>query len=486
MCVAGFLLLQLAWLVTIPPFGGIDEFDHVYRAAAVAAGDLVADQVPEDGRGLLVEVPPDIVEAAHAQCAELPYTRPDNCASAGEAPGGRVLVASGAATYHPAFYWVVGTVGRPWTGVDSLYAMRAATALLCSLFLGMAAWAATRTPGPWPLAGLAVALTPVLVYSTTVVAPNGLEMTAALALWASLLRLRVERDPGVARRLLLVAVLSATVVATLRLLGPLWVLLAVATVAAFDPGGTRRALVRHARPLCLGVLLVVLSTANLVAWLLGPARAASNPDPVDGDVSIGPVNLAVWALQAIAAFPFRNQPGPPVVYVVVGIAFVLLVVMGLRSLRGAARLVLLVSLGAALVLPLLATLATLDGRGLVWQGRYGLPFAVGVALIASQAVAERSRPVPLSRVVLAGASVAFTIAVSASVLKVRAAEIADGSVAMAGGTWSPPMPAVVVLVVLLGMAALAAAVHSAASGAPAAPGEPGVDRATDEAAGARS
>ena len=35
----GFLLLQAAWMLTMPRATGIDEFDHVYRAASVATGD---------------------------------------------------------------------------------------------------------------------------------------------------------------------------------------------------------------------------------------------------------------------------------------------------------------------------------------------------------------------------------------------------------------------------------------------------------------
>jgi hypothetical protein len=35
----GMLLLQLGWTLALPPFRGIDEFDHVYKTAAVARGD---------------------------------------------------------------------------------------------------------------------------------------------------------------------------------------------------------------------------------------------------------------------------------------------------------------------------------------------------------------------------------------------------------------------------------------------------------------
>jgi hypothetical protein len=34
----GFLLAQAVWILTVPPFRGIDEFDHSFRAAGVASG----------------------------------------------------------------------------------------------------------------------------------------------------------------------------------------------------------------------------------------------------------------------------------------------------------------------------------------------------------------------------------------------------------------------------------------------------------------
>ena len=37
--VVGALLTQAAWLLSVPAFRGVDEFDHVYRAAAVARGE---------------------------------------------------------------------------------------------------------------------------------------------------------------------------------------------------------------------------------------------------------------------------------------------------------------------------------------------------------------------------------------------------------------------------------------------------------------
>lgn len=64
----GMLLLQTAWILAVPPYHAIDEFDHAYRAAGVARGQWVLTEQPANGRGLAVAVPRDMVEAASRQC----------------------------------------------------------------------------------------------------------------------------------------------------------------------------------------------------------------------------------------------------------------------------------------------------------------------------------------------------------------------------------------------------------------------------------
>lgn len=467
--VAGFLLLQLAWTLTIPPFRGIDEFDHVYRAAAVAGGDYVAETAPDDGRGLLLAVPPDIVAAASAQCSKLRYTGPDNCSPAGPAADGRVLVASGAANYHPAFYWVVGKAGAPFEGAASLYTMRLVSALMCAVFIALATWSATRTPGPWPIVGLGVALTPVLVYSTTVVAPNGLEMSAAIALWTSLLRLRVETDPVVASKLVWVAVASAAAMCTLRLLGPLWVLAILTTVFAFDVGGCWNAVKRQRLRVIAGFFVVAASAANFLAWQILPDRGVAPDDSGDGGFTL--LHVPVWMLQAIAAFPYRNQAAPAVTYVVVGLLASGLLLLGIKTLSGTQRWVLIGSFVASVVIPVIATVLTVGDRGVIWQGRYGLPLGVGFVLIAATACAQRRVPLSLPRTAGVVVSGFYFTAIAACLLKIRRDELDDNAASAGDPAWHVPSPALIVAIVLLGIALSAGAARVASRELPVTVGE---------------
>ncbi len=139
----GILLAQAAWILALPPFRGSDEFDHAYRAAGVASGQWRLTEYAREGRGMVVEVPADLVAAASGQCDSLKYTGHDNCHPISDAGDGRVTVATAAGNYNPLFYWVIGTAAKPFHGAAALYAMRIATAVLCAVGFALG----SRSPG---------------------------------------------------------------------------------------------------------------------------------------------------------------------------------------------------------------------------------------------------------------------------------------------------------------------------------------------------
>jgi hypothetical protein len=442
--IAGLMLLQAAWILTIPPFRGADEFDHAYRAAAVAGGEWVAGPAAEDGRGLLVEVPESLVTAAHDQCASLDYTGPDNCSPAAEVSDGRVLVASGAAGYYPAFYWVVGTAAAPFEGATALYAMRITAAALCLLFLGLAVVATRALPGRWPMAGLLLAATPVLIYSTTLPAPNGLEMSAALALWTSLMAIAQNGQSRAETTLLWVAIVSAMVLGSLRLIGPIFMLLIVATVAALQWRGIRDVIRRRTRTVLVGSLLVGASVASFAAWILGLwTHTGGGSSEEKGRGALRVSDLVAWPFQTIAAFPLRNETGAAIVYPVVLALVVLLLMFATRRSTLWDRTVMYGSLALALLLPVVLTLATLEGRGVIWQGRYGLPYAVGFILIASYLASQRGGN-QLPWKVTVPALTLYGVAIGACLLKVRGNELSNNQASRSDATWHAPWPLLLV------------------------------------------
>jgi hypothetical protein len=449
--VVGVMLLQAAWILTMPPFRGIDEFDHAYRAAAVARGQWVPGEAAEDGRGQLVVVPRSIVEAAHAQCAALEYTGPDNCNPVTDLPAGKVEVATAAGSYHPAFYWLVGTAALPFEGAAALYAMRIATALFSLLFIGLAAWSVAKLPGRWPTAGLIVAITPVFVYSTTVTAPNGVEMSAGLALWGTLLALVHGQRHDTESRLMWGAILSAVALGSLRILGPVFILMIVATVALVDWQTVREVMRRHKPTVVAGCVLVGASVMVQAWWMFDAVANEVSSEGTSDPKQITPGNVLTWPLQSIAAFPLRTDAGAPIVYAVVLIFATVMILAAWRRDSTRVRQVMLVALLVTLAFPFVFTLATLDAVGNIWQGRYLLPYGVGFLLLAGYALGRANhRSVLPSRLVVPAAAF-YGVAVVACMIKIRDDELAHNSASISDGSWHAPSPALLVVITLLAM-----------------------------------
>jgi hypothetical protein len=244
-----------------------------------------------------------------------------------------------------------------------------------------------------------VSLTPGLIYTTIVPAPNGIEIVAGLCLWAALLALG-QIAPGGRRAtwMVVVAATSATVLVTPRVLGPMWVLLIVGVAGVFVGRNTLAALWRHHRRLLLGSAAVVgAATAGGAWWTL----TAELTDATSGLTSGQPVEElelgaqpVVWLLQIIGAFPFRDSPAPMVTYATFIVIVLGMIIGGLRAARGRARLAIAGALLVVLLLPVLLTYLTAAEQGIMWQGRYGLPLVVGIlpmcGLVLDRGVRRRS------------------------------------------------------------------------------------------------
>ena len=463
--VAGLVLsvaiLQALWIAVVPPFRASDEFDHAYRAAGVAGGQWRATQSVADGRGLLVAVPPDLVRAAHGQCASLPYTGPADCSPVRRLADGRVLVSSGAANYNPAFYWVIGTAARPFDGEASLYAMRITGALLCLAFIGLGAWAFTRRRGGWAVPGFAFALSPVFLFTTGVAAPNGIEMAAGLAFWCALLALD-DADPPTTARLLVLATVAGCVLATTRMLGPLFVGTIALTAWAAAPAAARRLWDRHRRALMTAVALVTAAVAASAWWIL--STGAVHPAAEKQAGTFTAARLVLWPLQAIAAFPYRDNPGSFIVYPVVLVVFLALVAAALRCGSRRDRFALVGTLVMSLAIPLAITAATYGGRGAMWQGRYGLPYSVGTVLVAAWVLDRRLRATARVFPAVVAAAVLLWIASSACLVKVLWSELGR-SVSADDPAWHAPSAVTVWLACGLAFGLQAYASREAARGA---------------------
>src|SRR4051794_15077723 len=375
------LLAEAVWILAVPPFRGSDEVDHVYRATGVAAGQWHLTEGGPHGRGLPVWVPTAVVGAARARCPSLSYVGHDNC-QAVRTSGDRSLVATAAGGYDPFFYAVVGTIAKPFHGAAVDYALRAATAVLCALLLALAVGLmSVAGTGRWVTLGVLAALTPEVMFSGAIPSPNGVEMGLGFVLWAALLAaVRRDDDHGLQRGLLVVAAAAAVPLAFVRLLGPLWVLLIVGAVAlTLGARGTWALIRRHRWVMTAAAVATFLGVCWWVGWQVIASHADGVQADKDRELWVLAFNLPAYTMQMVGAFPFRDQPAPLGVYPPAFFVIGLLVFAAWR--RGAperaARAVPWIVL-VALVVPVALSLWFMPSLGAFWQGRYELPFVIGI------------------------------------------------------------------------------------------------------------
>ena len=229
--------------------------------------------------------------------------------------------------------------------------MRVAAAVLCCIFLALAAWSLTlwsRTR--WPAVGLVATITPVAVYSTAVAAPNGIEMCAALAVWCALLGLtRDHIDHATQRALVLASLPGALVLTTVRQLGPMWLLLITATVVLLAPRQVWTVIKEHRRVVAAVVLATCAFTAASVGWMVvagqdtGPKIKGDFDDPVANAF----LRMPVWLIQSIGVFPAKDEFAPPVVYAATIVALGAAFCLGMFLVRTRVRLAIAVVIAIA-------------------------------------------------------------------------------------------------------------------------------------------
>jgi hypothetical protein len=380
-----------------------------------------------------------------------------------------VTIDSAAGRYDPAYYAVAGLVARPFHGDGFLFAMRAVTAVLSCALLTAALWSVlTWTRTRWPLVALLLVITPTTLYSSTVAAPNGVHMSAAIALWCALLGLGRGHEERPRFGLLLLMAVASAVTACTHSLGILWVPL-IFFVAWYARGAPHvRGLLAAVAPARGWVLALVLPYLAAAAWVV-LARTNSPHDELTQHRAGSPLPSVLagwlrWPLQTISAAPNRVDGSPTAVYAIWMVGAGLLIWVASRRVlhrREYHAVVVLVAL--SVVIPSALTCMTFSQLGAAWQGRYGYPLSVGVLLVLATA-ADRTRRRELPAV-LAGLGVAL-LTLGQVVAQISARDHSAAAPGLVRAThWHPPGT---MLFVLCGIVACVLLVRSLAVTAPAA------------------
>lgn len=462
-----FAAMGSLWAVATPLFAVPDEPDHAVRAIATWTGDPSGEKVVVDGIPVVryrVPTPYELANPIAGCSAFQPDLAP--CGPAFVPTGRHVSVDSTAGLYPPLFYRLVGWAGALWPGGRGMYVMRLVQVAACAVLIGVAAVSSVRQRrGNLPLVGVAFAVTPMVLFLTGSVNSSGLEAAAAIALWASLLSLLRPTEPvllrpegpggpdGFARWLperwpdAAAALGSGTVLIATRTFSPGFaaVICGVALVSA--PGITPRVLLRRRDLLATFVGLgVVAFAAALLVVRSGqfdhPAVGGRPLEGIETPLSVGLGYQELGFRQMIAVFGWLDTGTAQLSYyawILGGGALVIgaLLVGRWRRITGVA-----LALLATVALPIASNWGQAETSGFVWQGRYGLPIAAGIPILAALTIAESGLP---SRI-RARAVMTFTVIAAIGQIYALYWSLRRFSVGVRGdlvffgdSAWSPPV-----------------------------------------------
>jgi hypothetical protein len=444
--------LATLWSLASPIFSGPDEPDHLIRAETVLHGEVVGSQTDPPKGGWRVVEAPDVLRISRqiVGCYAFEPGRPAcGPAFAGSAERTPMITRSGAAP--PLYYALVGApIAVSPTG-DGVFLSRMLSNAIASALLAVSFTLATSRGGAFTMLGLLVGVTPMVLFLNGVVNPSSLEIAAAALVWVSGLALVDPRTPGgvVEPATLLSFVAAAVVLVLTRPLSPLWLALIVVAVMLTSSTARLRELLGRV-DVWKGAAITGVATVVALVWLrIYQPLQGDNISPA-GRSGLSAVRVsferlgAMWR-QIVGVFGWLDAPSPLLVIVVWCAALLGLIVVAFALGSAGLRLALAVTLFVAVAVPPLIQSTQLDTSQPIWQGRYTLPLAVGIPLVAGWAVDRSSHPFRevlrlRAQWLVAGLALGHVIAFASALRRYTVG--VDGPVWFFGHeVWNPKVPA---------------------------------------------
>jgi hypothetical protein len=399
---ATYAALGLAWAFSDPPFTGPDEAAQFLRAVGISDGALIGtpghgppvSAVPLQQQAMAstsraVIVPPGLspdayscellAPAVSAACTE---NAPENVANVREY--------TYVGTYQPLPFLLPALVLRADDHAGgSLRLARLATLAVWLALLAVAIWTLWDASfGAPSLVGIVLALTPMVVYLGASMSDSSTEIMASLAFFAVLLRLGRESEQRAPSGIWGLAGVCGVVLALSRPLGPVWIALDLAVAVAFVGPRAASALARRGgRPMLASAVAVLVAIALNRYWeATYEPNVVFTPFPGLDVLNAGAQDLQSILGEFIGNFGYLNIPLSPAVEWLWALAATALIVLGVGVGRTAARVAILVAVLIAVAFPIYLFAASLRFTGFALQGRYTLPVAVVIPLVAAEAL----------------------------------------------------------------------------------------------------
>jgi hypothetical protein len=436
---AGLMAIVAAWSVATPPNGGVDEPDHVIRAAAAArldfAGTAVVSPLGEATRHYDV---PLAFEGPLISCWSRQPAVSAACSTWPEVSE-RIGVLN---SYYPPAYFVL--TGWPTLLTSHYFVvrfMRLLSGALAIAFIAGGLVSVKRTWGRQAVAVTMMALTPAALSLMGVVNPQALEIGAAFCLWSTAAAV-LGTEP--ARRWQKWAfAASGTILCLTRPLGSF--ITAIILVCVAVTMGIRPTLAALKRAEVLVVVVVGLVTTVVLAThgvtsLDAPELARHVTLGATIKQTLGNSLNDIRDSISLTGWLDTKLPGVANIFWVSGMAVLLLGLFVTRAYRDVVALTFIVVAFLGIEAYVLYTQA--NSNGLNWQGRYGLPIYIGLPFIV---MARRPRIQARALYLVVGAFAAIQWISLYWALR-RWAVGTDGPLFYVfREDWVPPLPSIVIL-----------------------------------------
>jgi hypothetical protein len=352
------------------------------------------------------------------------------------------------------YYAVVGLPSLLTDNLAGVYLMRIVSVLLSAALLAVALAAAKRWgASPLLVAALVVVATPTEMFLAASVNPNGLEVAAAICLWAVGSVLVLDRAGDPPKGLVLATAGSASMLVLTRPLSTLWLFLIVAVLAAagWKRVAARRLLAR--RDVQAGLVVVAAASAAAVTWVVAVRGLTVVPEgppapgtPLTRIAATAASQLWLGLAQTAGTFGWDNTHEPELAMFALVIALSIPLVMCLARAPRRDVSLLLVVVGLSAIVPMVLVVAAARQDGIEAQGRYFMPLWVGVPIFA--AATQRSLPrmtaQRLSRTMVLSAASGMVLAFGWNLHRVTVGEPGPYLPWSTPATaWRPPLPATV-------------------------------------------
>ena len=442
------------WSLATPLDAAPDERVQFIKAAAVARGEWLGVTPPHSPSPAytLVRVPQVVSKPPVNACFIGKSTVPAGCPGTPETSGRIVTALTYVGRYPPLYYLLIGWPSYLGTKT-SIYLMRAMSVLVNAAMLALALAAAYRwSRSALVMPALAVASTPMVFFLASVVNPSGLEITSSIAMWTSAGVLVVDHPRHPPTGLIAVLAASTSTVVLTRGLSPLWPVLCVCVLLPLAWGrlDLRTLIVR--KDVLIGMSVVATAVVAAIVWILfahGLSVVAEGvPSPTTSTTAIiretiGQNKLLV--LQWIGVFGWLDTSAPPLTQLIWlgttgGLVLLGLLVNSWRAVTSVA-----LAVGLSLGFPIILSTLTARHSGLIAQGRYFLPLAVSVPIVAGLVCSRLTLPQRATTRLTVGIVTLVAIGqIAAAAWALRRYLVGSqgplSPTATVPGVWRPPLP----------------------------------------------